>query len=117
MPSHDNTRNARALYEAYNSGDLNRAASLTADDCQWMNVATGQTFHGTRRHQAVQESWAKAFPGSKVEILNQFVAGDWVLTEFVGRGTHNGPLIGPMGTIPADRQAGRDPLLRRSPNA
>jgi predicted ester cyclase len=42
-----------------------------------------------------------ALPDAKTEITNVVADGEnWVFTEFIGRGTHTGALVGPAGTIP-----------------
>jgi predicted ester cyclase len=42
-----------------------------------------------------------ASPDAKTELTNVVADGEyWEFTEFVGRGTHTGPLVGPAGTVP-----------------
>ena len=42
-----------------------------------------------------------ALPDAGTELTNVVANGEnWVFTEFVGRGTHTGPLVGPAGTVP-----------------
>ena len=48
------------------------------------------------------KGWAQAFPDSKGSFDRTHVAGnDTVVLELTWRGTHQGPLETPMGSIPA----------------
>ena len=50
--------------------------------------------------------WLRAFPDARQTIVNQLVAGDCVVQEFVMTGTHTGTLASPDGDIPpTNRQA------------
>ncbi len=45
-------------------------------------------------------SWLRAFPDARQTIVNELVAGDWVVHEFTFTGTHTGTLTSPDGDIP-----------------
>jgi predicted ester cyclase len=45
--------------------------------------------------------WADAFPDGRITIDHVHSAGDSVVVEFTGRGTHTGTLETSMGSIPA----------------
>ena len=45
--------------------------------------------------------WANGFPDGAITIDNVMSAGDSVIVEFTGRGTHTGTLDTSMGSIPA----------------
>jgi predicted ester cyclase len=42
-----------------------------------------------------------AFPGARITAQNELVGGPRVMQEFIFEGTHAGPLVGSVGTIPA----------------
>jgi len=44
--------------------------------------------------------YLRAFPDMTMECTKVFGAGDSLVYEWVGRGTHTGPLAGPQGEIP-----------------
>jgi predicted ester cyclase len=46
-------------------------------------------------------AWLNAFPDARLTVHNEIAAGDWVAQEFTFEGTHEGPLAGPGGEIPA----------------
>ncbi len=45
-------------------------------------------------------TWQRAFSDARLDVQNQLECGDWVVQEFVFRGTHDGTLAGPAGDIP-----------------
>ncbi|HEX8692308.1 MAG TPA: ester cyclase [Longimicrobium sp.] len=90
----------RTVYDAYNARDFDRSASLVAEDAELVNVATGQVFRGREGFVAFLKGWAAAFPDSAVEVAGLKADETGAAVEFVGRGTHTGPLAGPAGTIP-----------------
>ena len=45
--------------------------------------------------------WLKACPDSKLTVRNEVISGPWVVEEVTFEGTHQAPLEGPTGTIPA----------------
>ena len=47
------------------------------------------------------QNWATAFPDGKLEVTRYVASNDGVMCEFIGRGTHQGALQTPMGSIPA----------------
>ena len=50
--------------------------------------------------------WAQAFPDMQQTVVNELVAGDWVVSEFRVTGTHTGVLASPEGDIaPTNRRA------------
>jgi steroid delta-isomerase-like uncharacterized protein len=91
----------RELFEAFNDGDLDRAAALVSDDFELTDVAAGQPFHGPEGCRQWLGTFLTALPDARTELVNLFSDGSRVATEHVGRGTHSGPLATPAGTIPA----------------
>jgi steroid delta-isomerase-like uncharacterized protein len=43
----------------------------------------------------------RAFPDTSLTVKNIAAAGEWVATEHVSAGTHQGPLATPAGEVPA----------------
>jgi predicted ester cyclase len=46
-------------------------------------------------------TWLKACPDAKLRVRTQLISGQWVVEEVTFEGTHQGPLEGPTGVIPA----------------
>jgi steroid delta-isomerase-like uncharacterized protein len=96
-----NTAVVKALFDAFNDGDLERAAATVTNDFQLVDVAAGQTFSGTDGCRQWLEVFRTALPDARTEIVNLVADGDRVASEHIGRGTHTGPFVTPAGTIPA----------------
>lgn len=91
---------ARTLYESFNSRELSRGEQLVAEDCEILNVPFEASFRGRRGWRQLAEGWLAVFPDGEIQIVEQHLAGDTVITEFIGRGTQRGPLVTPVGPIP-----------------
>lgn len=106
MSASENLATARKLNELFNihSSDptwLDQAVALVTDDLTSVDVATGVTTHGKQEFKRYFQGWATAFKDGRIEITNAAATEDTSVVEFVGRGTHTGPLSGPAGDIPA----------------
>ncbi len=97
----ENAEIARSAYDAWNARDFDRFASLHADDAELVNVGSGEALRGPQGALQYAQMWANAFPDGRIAIDNVIEAGDQVVVEFTGRGTHEGTLAGPFGAIPA----------------
>ena len=104
LTAQDNATIIRAHYDAYNRRDVEKGNSLVTDDVKWMNIPFNVTFSGRKGYREFIDNWTTAMPDSKVEILNLVPGDEWTAVEFIGRGTHTGPLTAPQGTIPATQK-------------
>ncbi len=97
---HDAQRIASETVDAFNAHDESRMRELYAEDVVF--EAPGDV-HLTGRDAAVEYamSWLRAFPDGGISVHSEIVAGDWVVHEFTFSGTHDAPLQGPEGEIPA----------------
>jgi len=89
----------RTHYDAFNSGDLDRAMSVFDAGCEL--VTPLGPARGVAEHRGFLEGYFAAFPDSRVEALRTFDAGDTIVVEGMYSGTQTGDLVGPDGTIPA----------------
>lgn len=105
MSVQENMRVVRAHYALFNKRDFDQAAILNTPDATWVNVATGETFRGPEGYRQFVQGWATAFPDAVVEVIHLVADEDGAAAEFIGRGTHNGPLKGPAGEIPPTGRA------------
>ncbi|MFQ5986202.1 MAG: ester cyclase [Thermoplasmata archaeon] len=111
MSVEENIRATEAGFEAFKARDWDRLDELNAESV----VNTGPDLpEPVKGRDALLEYWktfVNAFPDANIEDLRTFGQGDLVVAEFIGTGTHNGPLPGPGGqTIPATNKAVRLPL-------
>jgi steroid delta-isomerase-like uncharacterized protein len=76
------------------------AAEINTADVVWRNVPAGASFRGPDGYQQFLSVWLTAFPDAKVEVKNIAAGDDFAVAQFIGRGTHNGPLNTPSGDVP-----------------
>ena len=101
MAPNDNLAIVKNLYTLFNQRKLDDAAKAVAPTCTWTNVASGQTFNGPSGFKEFCQGWLTGFSDARIEVRNQIANADTVVTEFTGRGTNDGPLKTPSGSIPA----------------
>jgi ketosteroid isomerase-like protein len=91
----------RNLHPLWNERAFDRILSeMVAEDVEWTNVPTGQTFRGHEGMREFMQGWVDAFSDGTTEDTTASAGEEFGVTEFVGRGTHDGPLISPAGEIP-----------------
>jgi steroid delta-isomerase-like uncharacterized protein len=95
---------AREYTGAWNSRNFDRMRDLMHPDYTYMG-GDGQEQRGQEAGLAVARMFATAFPDGRIDIVNIRDGGDTAFVEFIGRGTHQGDLMGiaPTGksiTIP-----------------
>jgi steroid delta-isomerase-like uncharacterized protein len=96
------TEAAKGLILAYNDKNWDRAKAAITPDFIYDEVATGRRVEGADQTVTAWKGWAQAFPDSKGSFDRIHVAGsDTVVLELTWRGTHQGPLETPAGSIPA----------------
>ena len=103
MEPQDSAAVVRNVFDAFNDHDLDRIATMVSEDFELVDFAAdGQAFRGPEGFSQWHQIFLTAVPDATVELTNVVEAGEegWVFAEFVGRGTHRGPLVGPSGTIP-----------------
>lgn len=95
-----------ALQEHFNSRDWDAMVADVSDECVFID-GQGQVLHGKEGLRGYGQGWVTAFSDGKVTDSRIYDAGDTVITEFVGRGTHDGPL----GPVPATGRSVSLPYL------
>jgi len=101
----DNVSLARSLYEAFNERDFDSLADYVTPDAKITIVGSGDIYDGAEGARRYNVMWAEGFPDGQITIDNVVAAGDDVVIEFTGRGTHTGTLATPVGSIPATGRA------------
>ncbi len=105
LTAQDNATIVRAHYDAFNRREMEKDLSLVTDDVKWLNIPFNVNFSGHKGYREYLQNWTTAMPDCKVEVLHTVVGEEWIAVEFIGRGTHTGPLVGPYGTtIPATQK-------------
>jgi steroid delta-isomerase-like uncharacterized protein len=99
MSAADTERIVRTYLDAFNARDWTAHAALLADDAVMEVPGTGERFEGRAAVSASERSWVDAFEDGRIAIDHLAAAGDTVVAEYTGTGTHTGPLQGPDGEI------------------
>jgi steroid delta-isomerase-like uncharacterized protein len=90
----------RSIYDAFNRRDFDYIRECTAPDAVLTDVGTGERFEGRDGGYRYNTMWADAFPDGRITLDRIIEAGDVVVTEYTGQGTHTGPMVTSAGTIP-----------------
>src|SRR3954468_21968555 len=88
----DNELVIRRFYDLFNAGDVEAAAGLYAEQCEWEFPAFGAVCRSRREVRDVCAGWRAAFPDGRVDVVNVVVCEDVVVVEWDSYGTWRGPL-------------------------
>lgn len=97
----DNAELARKLYEAFNERNIEEIEAAVTADGTLTVVGSGEVLVGAAGARQYNQMWLDGFPDGKATVDNVFAAGNTVVVEFTGEGTHTGTLRTGMGDIPA----------------
>jgi steroid delta-isomerase-like uncharacterized protein len=93
-------RIAEEFVDAFNARDESRMRSLDRDDVTFQ--APGDVrLTGPDAVTEYAMGWLRAFPDAHMSVRNSVASGGWAVQEFTFEGTHDEPLVGPAGEIPA----------------
>lgn len=110
----ENVQNSAAIaqrhYDCFNDRDLSLSSVLITDQTEWTNVPLNRPFRGKEGYWEHIQKWVSAFSDMKLETLHRFAGDDFVVTELMARGTHDGPLSTPAGEIPPSGRSLRLPM-------
>jgi steroid delta-isomerase-like uncharacterized protein len=90
----------QAAYDAFNRKDMKALAGMAAPDAKAMSIGFGKEFGFLEYMQ----NWATAFPDGQIRVTNFIEQGNRIVAEFIGTGTHTGPLETPMGKLSPTKQ-------------
>jgi len=92
---------AKAPILAYNDKNWQKAKASITPNFLYDEVATRRRVEGADQVIGLWKGWAEAFPDSKGTFHAAHVSGSTVVLEVTWKGTHQGPLQTPKGSIPA----------------
>jgi predicted ester cyclase len=94
---------AKLSYDEFNNHLFEaHAKNYVAPTYVGVDTPTGQESRGLEGYVQSLRLWLAAFPDSQVEVVNQQVNGNKVMTTFRGRGTFTGQLQTPQGVVPGN---------------
>jgi steroid delta-isomerase-like uncharacterized protein len=85
------------------AGDLDGSSELVAEDVEWANPVA--LVRGREELRALLGVFWTAIPDFRHEITDVVASGDLVALRGLAAGTHDGPLAGPAGEVPASGRA------------
>jgi steroid delta-isomerase-like uncharacterized protein len=83
----------RQCFDAWNSRDFEKMKTLFHANYTFTGP-DGKEQAGPEAGLKTARMWATAFPDGKINVQKTFTQGDVTICEFIGRGTHNGELLG-----------------------
>ena len=89
---------AELYYEHFGAGDFERATALFAEECL---TVTPSGIFSLAEHEASGRVFKSALPDAHMELVRAVEGDDEVYITGRFRGTHQGDLVSPQGTIPA----------------
>ena len=110
MPSttgKDPTKVAESLIDAFSRGDWDSLRSVVAENIVYQETGTGRRIQGVDAYVQLCQGWKQTFADVAGTVHRTVASGDTVAQEITWEGTHTGPLVGPLGTLP--------PTGRRAP--
>jgi ketosteroid isomerase-like protein len=90
-------------YKGMNSGDLDLAMSVFANDVEVMTPQGPSK--GIEAHREFGQVFLDAVPDGRIAADRRFEAGDTIIVEGTYTGTHTGALASPNGPIPATNRS------------
>lgn len=90
----------RANFTAFNDKDNETGMAMVAEGAPQLDVPSGQVFRGPEGLGMFWRGWQTAFSDARTEITAILVDGNRAAIEFIGRGTHDGTFVTPMGDLP-----------------
>jgi ketosteroid isomerase-like protein len=97
-------KTVRQFHESWDLRDPDRGAAVIAPDCQFEDVARGESQIGPDGYRADYHCWRAAFPDGEVKVVNVITGSDgpdgWAVVEFLNRGTQTGVLHSSLGEFP-----------------
>ena len=94
------TDQVRAVYDALNDRDYDRAAKNIAEGAVILSVATGDVYRGRSGFLELARGWGAALPDLRLALTNVAGDGQRAVAEYEIFGTHTGSLVTPRGHIP-----------------
>jgi predicted ester cyclase len=96
MSEQENTRIAEKFFEAINAHNLDLYPEILSPDYR-AEAPGAASPQNADQWRAYNQSFIDAFPDLHFELRHRIAQGDFVVINWMGSGTHNGPLRTPTG--------------------
>jgi predicted ester cyclase len=87
------------VIRAFDERDYELGMRSITEDCQVLEVGTGEVWRGHDGLRAEFDRWWTGFPDAANEVKKVIGSGEWMAVEAIWAGTHEGPLVLPDQTI------------------
>ncbi|HAR43360.1 MAG TPA: hypothetical protein DCS07_12145 [Bdellovibrionales bacterium] len=104
MTTNDNITIVRKLYDCINEHDLECTLPLAHEKVEWCDMSTGIRLRGKDGFKQSNQNWLSAFPDVKIVITNIFATDEFVVAEYLAKGTHSGTLKTSVGQFESTRR-------------
>lgn len=96
------------LYDSHRSDPawFEKKAKTLTDELEITDMPSGTKYQGAEGIKQSSRFYMDGFPDHSIEITNVVATEDQVVVEFIGRGTHTGPLHLSTGDIPPTGRKG-----------
>jgi steroid delta-isomerase-like uncharacterized protein len=94
MPTQDNIKIVRQVFEAWNAHDPERYAKLLDEKWALESDTVPATLNGRDAARQFMQIYVTAFPDLHFELPQVLGEGDFVVTRWTATGTHRGDLMG-----------------------
>ena len=101
MTPQTNLQTVRQYYSCIHEHDLDQTVSFASENVEWQDMATGTHLRGKEGFRKSNQYWLTAFPDTEIQINTIFESGEFVVVEYLARGTHQGAIVTPNGTFQA----------------
>lgn len=97
MSAKENLNVAKKYYELFNKNDFNSLIQLWTDNPSFWSIPDNQKYAGKEGLKKSFNMWKKAFPDARCDVKNMVANDEYIVTEFIGTGKHEGIFETPMG--------------------
>ena len=91
---------AENFQKAWDKRDMDALAQLYAEDANMFTPGAQEPMQGRETIKKNEEALLRAMPDSSLEFTLVLISENYIVFEFVARGTFTGPLVSPEGDIP-----------------
>lgn len=94
MVEDENLRVNRAIFETWNTHEVDRFASMLDKDIVWESDTLPAPVRGAEAAAATLHGYYRGFPDLDFDVLRTIAQGAFVVTQWRSSGTHRGELLG-----------------------
>lgn len=98
MAEQENTQIAKKFFKAFNDHDLNQTKALEAPNYKTKAPGAPEAMDGDQS-RAYNQGFITAFPDLNFELTDKIAQDDFVVINWIARGTHTGNLRTPTGSV------------------